>query len=133
MSRARGTAAIGSELSLIEVCLMGHRTLWTTALVLGFAVSLAAAQDKGKTMTAVGAVIKISETTLALDTGKGGTLELMTTAETAVRVAVPSAGRSARCGFGEGYGFEGSLASRSRTPCTKATRSRRRTPMSTAS
>jgi hypothetical protein len=68
---------------------MSYRTFLTTAvLVLGLAIGLAA-QDKGKTQTAVGAVMKIDGTNLAVDTGKG-TLQFITSTATAVKVATGS-------------------------------------------
>jgi hypothetical protein len=70
---------------------MSHRTLLTAAaLVLGFAIGLVAAQDKPRTQTAVGAVAKIGGTNLSVDTGKGGTLQFITSATTEVKVATGS-------------------------------------------
>jgi hypothetical protein len=55
------------------------------ALVFGVSVGLAA-QDKGKTLTAIGPVTKIASDSLSVDTGKG-ILTFVTTAETKVLVA----------------------------------------------
>jgi hypothetical protein len=70
---------------------MSHRTFLTAAaLVLGLAVGLVAAQDKPQTKTAVGAVAKIDGTSLSVDTGKGVTMQFVTSAATAVKVATGS-------------------------------------------
>jgi hypothetical protein len=70
---------------------MSHRTyLIATAIVLGLAVGLVAAQDKPKTQTAIGAVAKIGGTNLSVDTGKGVTLQFITSATTGVKVATGS-------------------------------------------
>jgi hypothetical protein len=67
---------------------MSHRTFLTAAaLVLGLAVGLVAAQE---TKTAVGAVTKIDGTNLSVDTGKGGTLQFVTSVKTGVKVATGS-------------------------------------------
>ena len=65
---------------------MRHRTFLTVAaLVVGFAVALVAAQDKGKTLTAIGSVAKVGGESLSVDTGKK-TVEFTTTSATKVMV-----------------------------------------------
>ena len=70
---------------------MSHRTFLTAAaLVLGLAVGLVAAQDKAQTKQTVGAVLKIDGTSLSVDAGKGVTMQFVTSAATAVKVATGS-------------------------------------------
>jgi len=65
---------------------MSHRMLLTSAaFVLGCAVSLVAAQDKPKTLTAIGPVSKIAGDMLTVDTDKGA-MEFSTTNATVVKV-----------------------------------------------
>lgn len=63
---------------------MGHRMLWTAALVLCFGVGLVVAQDKPKVQTAVGAVAKVGGTMLAVDVGGGKTLQFITSTATKI-------------------------------------------------
>lgn len=65
---------------------MSHRMLLTSAaFVLGCAVSVVAAQDKPKTLTAIGPVAKIAGDVLTVDTDKGA-MEFSTTNATVVKV-----------------------------------------------
>jgi len=65
---------------------MSHRMLLTSAaFVLGCAVSVVAAQDKPKTLTAIGPVSKIAGDMLTVDTDKGA-MEFSTTNATVVKV-----------------------------------------------
>lgn len=65
---------------------MSFRMVLTSAtLVLGCAVTVLAAQDKPKTLTAIGPVAKISGDSLSVDTGKG-VLDISTTNATVVKV-----------------------------------------------
>jgi hypothetical protein len=64
---------------------MKRVVLSVAALALGLGVSVVAAQEKAKTMTAVGPVTKIAKDTLSVDTGKG-VLEFTTSADTEVKV-----------------------------------------------
>ena len=65
---------------------MSHRMLLTSAaFVLGCAVSVVAAQDKPKTLTAIGPVAKIAGDMLTVDTDKGA-MEFSTTNATVVKV-----------------------------------------------
>jgi len=59
--------------------------LTSAAFVLGCAVSLVAAQDKPKTLTAIGPVSKIAGDMLTVDTDKGA-MEFSTTNATVVKV-----------------------------------------------
>jgi predicted outer membrane protein len=74
---------------------MIHKTILTAAaLVLGLAVSVAAAQDKkAKTQTAIGPVSKMAGDTLTVDTGKGA-MQFITNAQTQVKV--PGGGAKAQ-------------------------------------
>jgi hypothetical protein len=66
---------------------MSHRLFLTAAvLVLVGVVSLVGAQDKGKTLTAVGPVAKVSGDIVTVDTGKGP-MQFVTTDATQVMVA----------------------------------------------
>ena len=67
---------------------MSHRlVLAVAALALTVSVGLVAAQDKGKTLTALGVVAKIGRDSLMVDVGKGTILQLVTTTDTDVMVA----------------------------------------------
>lgn len=63
---------------------MGHRMLWTAALVLCFGVGLVVAQ--AKVQTAVGAVATVKGTMLVVDTGGGKSLQFITSAATTIKL-----------------------------------------------
>ena len=65
---------------------MGHRMLWTAALVLCFGVGLVVAQDKPRVQTAVGAVATVKGTMLVVDTGGGKSLQFITSAATLIKL-----------------------------------------------
>src|SRR5262245_24429471 len=70
---------------LLRRCSMNRLLLTSAALVLAGVVSLAGAQDKGKTLTAIGPVLKVSGDTVSVTTSKGP-MQFVTTADTRVKV-----------------------------------------------
>jgi hypothetical protein len=80
---------------------MSHRLLLTAAaLVLGGVVSLVGAQDKAKTLTAVGPVSKVSGDIVTVDTNKGP-MQFVTSATTQVSVTGGSSKARAAKAAGE--------------------------------
>lgn len=65
---------------------MGHRMLWTAALVLCFGVGLVVAQDKPKVQSAIGPVAKVQGTMLIVDTGGGKSLQFITSSATTIEI-----------------------------------------------
>jgi len=74
---------------------MKRMTFLTMAvLVLGFGLSIGAAQDKAKSQTAIGPVAKIAGDVLIIDAGKGQ-MQFMTSTTTEIKVAAGGAKQQA--------------------------------------